>query len=157
MFHLFTIFKMNQMTTGHLEKRTTTSLRIAQLQSQPIYSVRYASVSSDVGQHVPKVQVKLTIPEPFWKHWALGRAIGCLWGRAQTGHLSYQFLLDTRQPRTIRTIRTTDEGQKRWNNIEMSTHILRIVRVFQVLGAFHFCIWNFSCVYIYIPNILNIL
>lgn len=67
-----TIFKMNQMTTGHLEKRTPTSLRIAQLQCQPIWSVRYASISNDVGQHVPKVQVKLTIPEPFWKHWALG-------------------------------------------------------------------------------------
>lgn len=56
------------MTTGHLEKRTPTSLRIAQLQSQPIYSVHYASISTDVGQHVPEVQVKLTIPEPCWKH-----------------------------------------------------------------------------------------
>lgn len=53
------------MTTGLLEKPTPTSLRIAQLQSQPICSVRYASISNDVGQHVAKVQVKLTIPEPF--------------------------------------------------------------------------------------------
>lgn len=155
-----TIFKMNQMTTGHLEKRTPTSLRIAQLQCQPIWSVRYASISNDVGQHVPKVQVKLTIPEPFWKHWALGRAIGCLWGRAQTGHLSYQFLQDTRQPRTIRTI---DEGQKRCNNIEMSTlSRLWILISWELSECSKFLVPSISVygifhVYLYIPNILNIL